>query len=106
MSGLPEWRSCLTWSYSDATPFRDKILLVQRALYLNPPSWGSLFAVQALLTHPCLTGGSLGNDLDKHIGDGLEVDAGDNLQVLETKSVIEESENLGDGFLSDAENIT
>ena len=28
------------------------------------------------------------------------------MQVLETKSVKEESENLGDGFTSDAENIT
>ena len=68
------------------------------------------FAVQvltpALLTRPCLTGGSLGN-LDKHVGDGLEVDAGENFEVLETTSGIEESENLGDdGGTSDAENIT
>ena len=73
---------------------------------------GCLFSVQfltpAILTHPCLTGGSLGNDLDKHVGlgDGLEVDAGENLEVLETTSVIEESKNLGDGGTSDTENIT
>ena len=57
------------------------------------------------LTRPCLTGGSLGN-LDKHVSDGLEVDAGENLEVLETTSAIEESENLDDVGTSDAENIT
>ena len=58
-----------------------------------------------LLTRSCLTGGSLEN-LDKHVGDGLEVEAGENLEVLGTASVLEESENLGDGGTSDAENTT
>lgn len=59
----------------------------------------------SLLTRSCLTGGSLEN-LDKHVGDGLQVEAGENLEVLQTTSVIEESENLGDSGTFDAENIT
>ena len=59
----------------------------------------------SLLTRSCLTGGSLEN-LDKHVGDGLQVEAGEKLEVLETTSVIEESENLSDSGTIDAENMT
>ena len=64
-----------------------------------------LVLTPVLLTRSCLTGGSLEN-LDKHVGDGLEVEAGENLEVLGTASVLEESGNLGDGGTSDAENTT
>ena len=63
------------------------------------------FNTNFYLTCPCITGGSIGN-LDKHVSDGLEVDAGENLEVLETTSAIEESENLDDVGTSEAENIT
>ena len=60
----------------------------------------------SIITSSHFPGGSFEN-LDKHVGDGLEVDAGENLEVLETTSGIEESENPGDdGGTSDAENIT
>ena len=65
----------------------------------------SVGSTPSQLTCPCLTGGSIGN-LDKHVSDGLEVNAGENLEVLEATSAIEVSENLDDVGTSDAENIT